>query len=125
MVEQLSYQKMIIWDSHSVYAYVRCDSFRQIKLVEMVNDLSTPARQAILLYTFESMRKDTIDTELGKTTSQIRQNMLVTDNIMKQFVGLSSNPSIRKLLLNKLFKQWPYHIYAEILSLKTNAIIVR
>lgn len=125
MVGLCSYQKTIIWDNESIYAHVRCDNLRQIKLVEIVNHLSDSSRQAILLYTFENMRKDTIAAELGKTTSQIRKNMSRADNAMKQFVGLYGKPSIHKLFLKKLFKQWPYQIYAELLNLRTNAVIVR
>ena len=125
MVGFSSNQAAIIWDKNSVYAYVRCDNLRQKKIVEMVNHLSIPTRQTILLYTFENMRKDTIAAELGKTTAQIRENMSKADNAMSQFVSLSGNPPIHKLFLNKLFKRWPYHAYAELLSLKENAIIVR
>jgi hypothetical protein len=125
MVGFWSYQETIIWDKNSVYAYVRCDNLWQIKLIEMVNQLSVPARQIILLYTFENMRKDVIASELGKTTAQIRETMSKADDAMSQFVSLSGNPSIHKLFLNKLFKQWPYQVYAELLSLKKNAVIVR
>jgi len=125
MVGFWSYQETIIWDKNSVYAYVRCDNLRQKKIVEMVNHLSVPARQTILLYTFENMRKETIAAELGKTTAQIRKTMSKADDAMRQFVCLSGNPSIHKLSLNKLFNYWPYQAYAELLNLKTNAVIVR
>jgi len=125
MVNIWNYQKAIMWDSSSVYAHVRCDNTRQIKLVEMVNHLSTSVRQAILLYTFENMAKDTIANELGKKPSEIRKNMSKADDIMRQFAGLLGEPTIHKLFLNKLFKQWPYQTYAELLILKTNAVIVR
>ena len=121
MVGFWSYQETIIWDSDSVYAHVICENLRQIKLVEIVNHLPTSARQAILLYTFENMRKDKIAAELGKTTSQIRKNMSKADGVMSQFVRLSGSSTI----LSKLFGQWPYQAYVELLNLKTNAIILR
>jgi hypothetical protein len=125
MVGFWSYQETIIWDNNSAYAYVRCDNLRQIKLIEMVNQLSVPARQIILLYTFENMRKDAIASELGKTTAQIRETMSKANHVMRQFVTQYDSPAIYKLSLNKLFKQWPYQAYAELLNLKTNAVIVR
>ena len=125
MVSFSSNQAAIIWDKNSVYAYVRCDSFRQKKIVEVVNHLSVPARQTILLYTFENMQKDKIAAELGKTTAQIRETMSKAEDVMRQFADISVNPAMHKLSLNKLFKQWPYQAYAELLSLKKNAIIVR
>ena len=125
MVDFYNYHKAIIWDSGSIYAHVRCDNLRQIKLVEMVNHLSTSVRQAILLYTFENMPKATIAVELGKNPSEIRRNMSKANDVMRQFADLLGEPTVQKLFLNKLFKQWPYQTYAELLRLKTNAVIVR
>lgn len=125
MVGFWSYQKAIIWDGNSVYAHVRCNNVRQLKLVEIVNHLPTSARQAILLYTFENMRKETIAAELGKTIAQIKKNMSKAENVMRQFSSLSGSSAVHKLSLNKLFKQWPYQAYAELFNLKINAIIVR
>ena len=125
MVGFWGYQETVIWDKNRVYAYVICDSLRQKKIVEVVNHLSVPARQIILLYTFENMRKDAIASELGKTTAQIRKTMSKADAVMRQFATLYGSPTIHKLSLDKLFKQWPYQAYAELLNLKTNAVIVR
>ena len=125
MVDFLSYKKTIIWDNNNIYAHVRCDNLRQIKLVEVVNLLSPSARQTILLYTFENMRRDIIAAELGKTTAQIKKNMSKADDVMRQFMRPYDNPTIHRFFLNKLFKRWPYQAYAELLGLKANAVIVR
>ena len=115
----------IRWDETTIYGFVIDPTEYECRLAEAVNDLPTICRKTVILFAFESISREEIAVILQTSLAAVRFLIHRSGLLMREGLAEYGKQNVADLKLSRLFSNWPYREYAELIKLRKSLMFLK
>jgi DNA-directed RNA polymerase specialized sigma24 family protein len=115
----------IQWDDNAIYGFVVKSTEYDCCLVDAVNSLPPICRKTVILFAFERIPREVIAAILQTSLTAVRFLIYRSGLLMREYLTDHGKQSAHDVILNRIFANWPYREYAQLLKLQKNMVFLK
>ena len=119
------YRAAIQWNDSAIYGFIVEPTEYERCLVDAINSLPLICRKAVILFVFERFPKEQIAATLQTSLTAVRSLIHCSGLLVRKYLADHGRRSIPDLILNRIFANWPYREYAQLIRLRKNVIFLK
>jgi hypothetical protein len=123
--ENEQHRAAIQWNNRAIYGFIVEPTEYERCLVDAVNSLPLICRKTVILFAFKRMPREHIAAILQTSLPAVRFLIHRGGLLMRKYFTDHGKQSTLDVILNRIFTNWPYREYAQLVKLRKNVIFLK
>jgi hypothetical protein len=115
----------IHWNDSAIYGFVVKPTEHEHCLVDAVNSLPFICRKTVILFIFEQKTREHIAALLQTSLPAVCFLIHRSGLLLREYLTDHGQQSTPNPILNKLFANWPYREYAQLVKIRKNILFLK
>jgi hypothetical protein len=112
----------IQWNDSAIYGFFIKPTAYERCLVDAINSLPPICRKTVILFVFERITREHIAAILQISPPAVRFLIHRSGLLIRKYLVDHGRQSIPDVILDRIFANWPYREYAQLVRLQKNII---
>jgi hypothetical protein len=119
------YCAAIHWNNSAIYGFFINPTAYERCLVDAINSLPPICRKTVILFVFERIPRKHIAAILHMSLPAVRFLIHRSGLLLREYLSGHGRNSTPDLILNRIFADWPYSEYAQLVRLRKSIVFLK